>query len=136
MHKFPITDYKRFEELPLDLLDKLKFSIYLIDFNWNFLFVNQFVHHSFGKRVENIIGKNLWDVFPELDGNPLYKMMKKNIENGIVVNQVTNSPVNGQRVNVVGYALEDCYFFSSSVVPDKQDLLQELRKQLGNRNRS
>jgi hypothetical protein len=134
MHKFPITEYKKFEELPLEELNKLKFSIYIIDFNWNFLFLNEFVHKIHGKRVKNAIGRNLWDVFPELASNPLYQMMKKNIEKGIVVNQVTHSPVNGLRVNIVGYPLEDSYYFSSSILPNKQDLLQELRAQLHKKN--
>jgi hypothetical protein len=136
MHKFPITEYKRFEELPLDQLNDLKFSVYLVDFGWNFLFINNFAYKNHGKRVENSVGANLWTTFPELWNNPIFQIMKKNIEKGIVVNQITVSPINAQRVNIVGYALEDCYYFSSSVLPDKRDLIQELRDQLDKKNRT
>ena len=39
MHKFPITEYKKFSELPFDKFNTLKFSVYIIDFNWNYLHV-------------------------------------------------------------------------------------------------
>jgi hypothetical protein len=136
MHKFPITDYNRFEELPLDQLNNLKFSVYIVDFNWNFLFLNDITSKNHGKRVENAVGANLWTTFPELMADPIFKIIKKNMEKRVVINQVTVSPVNGQRVNIVGYALEDCYYFASSILPDKQDLLQDLRSELNKKKRS
>ena len=50
MHKFPITEYKKFSEIPLDKLDTFKFSVYIIDFNWNYLFVNDFAKNNLGAR--------------------------------------------------------------------------------------
>lgn len=133
MHKFPITEYKRFSELPFDKFNALKFSVYIIDFNWNYLFVNDFAKMNLGERASDLIGKNMWDEFKELATDSSFTMLKKNSEQGIPSNIIVTSPVNGKRLNITGYPLEDCYYFSSSILPDKADLLEELRNELGKR---
>lgn len=130
MHKFPITQFKKFAELPLDQLDLLKFSVYIIDFNWNYLFVNEFVKTNLGERAADLIGKNIWTEFKELAVDPSYNFLRKNMEKKIVTNINTTSPVNSQRLNIVGYPLEDSYYFSASILPDKDELLNELRRHI------
>jgi hypothetical protein len=131
MHKFPITEYHRFDELPLTRLNELNFSIYILDFNWNYMFVNEFVKKNIGSRAENLVGKNMWTVFPELAADPSFQQMKRNAEKRVLTNVTVISPVNSQRINIIGYPLDDCFYFSSSILPDKNDLLQELRNELG-----
>jgi hypothetical protein len=130
MHKFPITEFKKFSELPLDKFNTLKFSVYIIDFNWNYLFVNEFAKNHLGERGIDLIGKNMWEQFKELQADPSFKELKKNTENGITTNITLTSPVHGKRQNVTGYALEDCYYFSTSILPDKDNLIDELRSEL------
>jgi hypothetical protein len=131
MHKFPITEYHRFDELPLTRLNELNFSIYILDFNWNYMFVNEFVKKNIGSRAENLVGKNMWTVFPELAADPSFQQMKRNAEKRVLTNVTVISPINSQRINIIGYPLDDCFYFSSSILPDKNDLLQELRNELG-----
>jgi hypothetical protein len=131
MHKFPITEYHRFDELPLTRLNELNFSIYILDFNWNYMFVNEFVRKNLGSRAENLVGKNMWTVFPELAADPSFQQMKRNAEKRVLTNVTVISPINSQRINIIGYPLDDCFYFSSSILPDKNDLLQELRNELG-----
>jgi hypothetical protein len=131
MHKFPITGYKRFSELPLDQLRRLKFMVYIIDFNWNYIFVNDSVKANLGERGDALIGKNMWDEFKELAADPSFNQMRRKIEQGATVNMETISPINGKRLNITGYRLEDCYYFASSILPDKDDLIHELRSHLG-----
>ena len=130
MHKFPITEYNKFAELPLEKLNTLTFSIYLIDFDWNYLFVNDFSKKNLGTRGEDLIGKNIWTEFPELAADSSFNELRKKLEKKVVANLITISPINSQRLNIVGYPLEDCYYFSASILPDKGDLMQELRNEL------
>ena len=131
MHKFPINNYKKFIELPLDQFNRLKFSVYIIDFNWNYLFVNDAAKNNLGERGNNLMGKNMWEEFKELAADSTFNLIRKKMEQGVAVNLETISPVNGKRLNITGYPLEDCYYFSSSILPDKDDLIHELRNQLG-----
>lgn len=130
MHKFPITEYKKFSELPLDKFNNLKFFVYIIDFNWDYLFVNDFVKNQLGERGRDLVGKNMWVEFPELAEDPSFKFLKSNTEKGITTNMTVTSPVHGKRLNIAGYSLEDCYYFSASILPDKENLIDELRNEL------
>ena len=135
MHKFPITEYKKFSDIPLDRLHTFKFSVYIIDFNWNYLFVNDFAKNNLGARGNDLVGKNMWDVFKELQTDPGFTLLKKNSENGIVSNMIVTSPVTRQRLNITGFPLEDCYYFTSSILPDKDNLIDELRNELAKKNK-
>ncbi len=130
MHKFPITEYKRFSELPLDKFNTLKFSVYILDFDWNYLFVNEFAKSLLGKRGEELVGKNMWEVFDELQHDPSFKEMRIKMEKRVTTNIIVVSPIHGRRQNITGYALDDCLYFSSSILPDKENLIEELRQQL------
>ena len=133
MHKFPITEFKRFDELPLDKFNTFRFSVYIIDFNWNYLFVNEFARKNLGERGKDLVGKNIWREFKELAAHPSFLQLKSNTERGIASNMIVTSPVNGKRLNITGYQLTDCYYFSASVLPDKDDLIDELRNELSKR---
>ena len=80
MHKFPIYQYKFFSELPFDRFNTFRFSIYIIDFDWNYLFVNDFVKANLGKRAENLIGKNMWTQFTELANDPHFIQLKDKMD--------------------------------------------------------
>lgn len=133
MHKFPIYEYKAFYELPLDKFDTFKFSVYILDFQWNYLFINDFVKNNLGERANDLIGKSMWLTFPELASDPVFAQIREKMERRIAVNVETNSPLTSKRLHITGYALEDCYFFTSSILPDKEELLNEIRMQLSKR---
>lgn len=132
MNKFNVSSYSKFSDLPLDDFNKLKYSVYALDFNWNYLFVNDFVKKNLGARANNLAGKNMWQEFEELATDPAFALMRKNAEKGYKINIVTTSPINSQRLNIVGHALEDCWLFSASILPDKDELIDELRNELKN----
>ncbi len=130
MHKFPIYEYRKFEELPLDKLNALKFSVYLLDFNWNYMFINDFVKSNIKERANDLIGKNIWEEFPELLHDTPFAMMREKMERKIPYNFETTSPVTRQRLSITSFPLEDCYYFTASILPDKQELLNEIRNEL------
>jgi hypothetical protein len=135
MHKFPITQFRKFEELPFDKFDTLRFSVYIIDFDWNYLFVNKFVRENLGSRGNNLIGKNMWTTFPELASDAAFIQLRTNMDKRIAVNINTTSPLTSQRLNITGYPMDDCLYFSSSIIPDKEELINELRHELTKKNK-
>jgi hypothetical protein len=132
MNKFNFSNYSQFSDLPLENFNTVKFSIYVLDFDWNYLFINDFVKRNLGSRADNLIGKNMWREFEELATDPSFAIMRKNAEKGLQTNIVTTSPVNSQRLNIIGHTLKDCWLFSASILPDKDELLDELRNVLKN----
>ena len=130
MHKFPIYEYKTFAELPFDKFDTFRFSVYLLDFNWNYLFVNEFVRKNLGARANNLVGKNMWQQFPELAADPTFGQLRERMERRVTCSFETHSPINGHRLYITGYPLQDCFYFTSSILPDRSELLNEIRKEL------
>ena len=135
MYKFPITSYSRFEEIPLDKLRALKFSVCLLDRDWNFLFINDAAKKVLPER-EEIIGKNMWRLFPEIAVDPAFKLIRKNIDKGVVPGVETRSQVNAKRISITGYPLQDCFYLAITVIPDRENLLDELRNELVRKRQS
>lgn len=127
MYKFPISKYKRFADLPLKELDTQKFAIYIIDFHWNYLFTNAVGCQNLNKKSDDLIGTR---AFAGVEVDPEFSLFLKKVEQGGVSNITTISPLTRKRVSITGYPLEDCSYFAVSVLPDKQDLMNELRGEL------
>ena len=134
MQKLNIPTQARFSELELNQFNSLKFAVYFLDKDWNYLFVNDYVQAMLGSDAESLVGKNMWTQFAELANDPAYIRMKTDTEKGAPVNFITTSPITGQRLNIVGYPLQDCYFFYTSQLPRKEDLMNELRETLEKHN--
>jgi hypothetical protein len=125
--KLNISPTTSFAELNLGEFNSLKFSVYFMDHSWNYLFVNDHVKNNLGNKGNALIGKNMWEAFRELAQDPVFMRLKLDTEKGLHVNCTTTSPINGQRLNIVGYPLKDCYFFYASELPKKDELMSELR---------
>jgi|GEM_PF-6574542 len=130
MDKLNLSGYKQFSRLPLGQFNEFKFSVYVLDFQWNYLFVNDFCKNNLGARGRDLLGKNMWETFEELGQDPVFIRLKYETERGIETNLITTSPINSQRLSIVGCRLSDCYFFSASILPNKEDLIHELRGEL------
>lgn len=130
MHKFPIFNYSKLDELPFADLNEQKFSVYIVDFNWNYIFVNEFACNMLHKTQEELHGRNMWQVYAELQNDASFAQLRRNTEENIISNITTVSPVTGERISITSYPLQDCYYFSVSILPKKDNLLNELRKQL------
>ena len=130
MNKLNIHQYTSFDQLPLEEYNQLKYSVYVIDHNWHYLFINDFVKNNLGERAYSIEGKKMWEVFPELNNDTVFLQMKQDAEHGKDINVITVSPLTGHRLHITGHRLADCFVFSSSILPRKEDLMHELRENL------
>jgi hypothetical protein len=133
MEKFDTSQFKYFTDLPFERFNSAKFSIYVLDKKWNYLFINEFVKENLGKRSEGLIGRNMWQVFPELSSDSAFMTLRSNTERNLITNLITTSPITSQRLNITGQVLEDCYLFTSSILPKKDEIMDELRNQLNKR---
>jgi hypothetical protein len=127
MQKLNVPADTCFSALPLKEFDSLKFGVYFLDYQWNYLYVNEYVQRNLGNRGESLVGKNMWSSFSELAHDTSFIKLKTDTEKGLAVNITTTSPISGQRLNIIGYPLKDCYFFCASQLPKKDELMSELR---------
>ncbi len=131
---FPSSTF--FKELPLDQFENARYSIYVIDWNWNYLFVNKFALENLGSKANSVLkGKNMWTTFPELEKDLHFATLRENSEKGLNTNILAVSPLTGQRLHITGQKLGDCYLFTSSITPNKEKLIEELKNTLNNRKK-
>ncbi len=127
MFGFSVTNYRRYADLPLDTFELMKYKVYVLDLKWNYLFVNNAVLIDLPHLDRGLTGLNMWTVFSELQNDATFQQMKKDIEQGRQVNLTTASPITLKRLRISGWPLDDCYLFTVNTLPDKTELLNELR---------
>jgi PAS domain-containing protein len=129
--EIPLSDKMSFSELPLNQYKTADSRIYILDSDGVILFVNQTVTSQLNLSADQFMGKSIWEIFPSLALDPDFQLLRRNVENNRFGQIITTSPVTGTRVSIVGYALKDCYFFSASMLMNKSDLINDLKRSLG-----
>jgi hypothetical protein len=94
------------------------------------MFVNTLVSQNLNIPVNELIGKNMWQTFPELAVDTDFQLLRRNMETGTATNILATSPITNKRLSITGYRLADCYYFSCTILPNKQSLMDELRNEL------
>ena len=117
-----------YRQLPFEELETRKFSVYVIDYGWTFLFANT---HAITKlNGTSPAGKHIrkvWEENPALNFQPVFNMLKSHVEGKQAFRLQSRSPVTNKAIEIVGHPLEDAYYFSVYELPDKESLLSELK---------
>ena len=62
------------------ILDSLTDAFVVVDREWRYLFVNRHAAELIGKDQVNLVGKNLWALFPELIDTSIYRELQHAME--------------------------------------------------------
>jgi hypothetical protein len=130
---FSITAYNRYGDVPLIELDKLPYSAYLVSYDWVYLFINKSGRQTFGVLAEDLIGKSARAVFTGEKFKAVFDKLDEGLQKKISIEAVLYSPMRNSNINVKGFPLEDCYYFSVAVLPGKQEVVDDLRSELRKR---
>lgn len=55
--------------------DRVPDAFFALDNNWNYTFLNKTAENLHGRNSEILLGKNIWDMHPDLIGNPFYNAL-------------------------------------------------------------
>lgn len=127
---FSIEHCNRYVDLPLDIINNLPISVHIIDYNWTYLYINKNSLKVLGDSAEHLIGKNALEVFKDSRFKTIFERIQKDVVDKKACNTIIYSPLGGGQISIKGYPLEDCYYFSLLILPSKDELLEELRKEL------
>jgi two-component system, LuxR family, sensor kinase FixL len=64
-------------EQSFDLLESISEAFYGVDAEWRFIYLNRKAEQLWGRKREDLIGKNIWDEFPHGVGTPTYEEMHR-----------------------------------------------------------
>ena len=68
------------EQRFLDTLNRVSDGFIAIDSNWCYTYINEIAGVTMGKNPSDMIGKNIWEEFPETIGSAFHKLCFKAIE--------------------------------------------------------
>src|SRR5215217_374020 len=80
-------------ERAADTLESISDAFYAVDSEWRFTYVNGKAEKLWGRSREQLLGKNIWDEFPEAVGSESYRQIKRAMDEGLTTEFETISPV-------------------------------------------
>jgi PAS domain S-box-containing protein len=66
-------------------LENISDAFYLLDYQWRFTFINRTAEELLQRNTEDLIGRSIWDEFPETVGGPFEASYRKAVHEGRVV---------------------------------------------------
>jgi PAS domain S-box-containing protein len=82
-------------ERTTDILESFSDAFYAVDRDWRFTYVNGKAEQLWDRPREELLGKRIWEEFPEAEGSESYRQIRRAMEEGITTEFETVSPVLG-----------------------------------------
>jgi PAS domain S-box-containing protein len=82
-------------ERTTDILESISDAFFAVDEGWCLTYVNGKAEELWGRPREELLGKNVWEVFPEEVGSESYRQIRRAMEEGVTTEFEARSPVSG-----------------------------------------
>lgn len=125
-----IDKYKFYQELPLAELNMVPYSVYVVDYEWRYLFLNDSAKKFLGPLAEELMGRSALEIFKDPMFREVFDRLSYNFNHKLPLDVAVYSPLRISQTRIKGYPLEDCYMFYSIPMPAKADVVNELREEL------
>jgi PAS domain S-box-containing protein len=115
-------------ERAADTLESISDAFYAVDGQWRFTYVNGKAEELWGRHREELLGKNIWDEFPEGVGSEAYWQIKRAMEEGVTTEFETISPVLDARVAGRAYPSAEGLSVYFQDVTERKQAEEEVRR--------
>jgi PAS domain S-box-containing protein len=82
-------------EQATDILESISDAFFAVDVEWNFTYVNGKAEEFWGRSRDELLGKNVWEEFPQAVGSEFYQQIERAMEGGVTTEFETTSPAMG-----------------------------------------
>lgn len=86
-----------------DILESINDAFFTLDRERRFTYVNRVAEQFWGKPQEELLGRNIWEVFPQAVGSENYRQVERALEEGASANFETLSPIMDAWISVRVY---------------------------------
>ncbi|HEX2741776.1 MAG TPA: PAS domain S-box protein [Rubrobacter sp.] len=86
-----------------NILESISDAYYAVDEEWRFTYVNRKAEQLWGRSREELLGKNIWDEFPEAAGSESRRQIERAMEERVTTEFETVSPVLGKHISGRAY---------------------------------
>ena len=82
-------------ERATDILESISDAFFALDHEWRFTYINEKAEELWLRSREELLGKVIWEEFPEAEGAESYRQIRRAMEEGVTTEFESISPVLG-----------------------------------------
>ena len=75
-----------------DILESISDAFYAVDNEWRFTYVNRKAEELWDRYRDELLGKNIWEEFPQAVGSDSYRQIKREAEEGVTTTFLRQYP--------------------------------------------
>ncbi|MHC1690087.1 MAG: PAS domain S-box protein [Bacteroidales bacterium] len=83
--KAALIEANQAKEQLSQILERISDGFGSLDRDWHYIFVNEKLAQNVGKKREELLGQNIWEVFPQAIGTPVHKAYLRAMEEQVVI---------------------------------------------------
>ena len=116
------------QEWATDTLESINDAFYAVDGEWRFTYVNNKAEELWDRSREELLGRNIWEEFPEAAGSESYRQIRRAMDEGVTTEFETISPVLGTWVAGRAYPSRDGLSVYFHDVTGRKQAEEEIRR--------
>src|SRR5829696_7697184 len=82
-------------ERPTDILESISDAFFAVDEEWHFTYVNGKAEQFWGRSRNELLGKSIWEEFPQAVGSEYYRQIQRAMKEGVTTEFEATFPVLG-----------------------------------------
>lgn len=90
-----------------DVLEHLSDAFYVVDEDWRFVYVNSAAESTLTKSRDELLGRNVWELYPEAVGRKVHRELRRAMEERSTVTVETRSRVLNAWIALRAYPVPD-----------------------------
>jgi PAS domain S-box-containing protein len=126
-----LAEERAARERATDILESISDAFYAVDWQWRFTYVNRRAEELWGRSRDELLGKNVWEEFPEARASEFHRQIERAMEERVTTEFETESPPLGAWVAVRAYPSREglsVYFRDVTERKRAQEVLGRVRE--------
>ena len=115
-------------ERATDILESISDAFYAVDEEWRFTYINGKAEEIWGRSREKLLGKNIWEEFPETVDLGSHRQIRRAMEEGVTTEFETESQVPGTWVAGRAYPSREGLSVYFRDVTERKRVEEEIRQ--------
>ncbi|MDF2067823.1 ATP-binding protein [Bacillus sp. Cr_A10] len=115
-------------EMVTSVIESITDGFFTLNKDWEFTYINEHQYLPQGKKANDVLGINMWEIFMENVGMDIYRELHRSMSQRITVNFEMLSPYNNNWYEVVAYPFDDGICCLLKDITEKKEYEKELKR--------